>query len=342
MAMAVASSDFMGQVLQVYVSDIGVFFVQATGARVVLPMPGVGRGRGQGGRGGPIKTFVPQAPGLTTAVTPEWMKKKTPTHSTPEEASSSTVNPFADSSPAAPAESAAAESLDTPVEADSAVPTHNEQLANPGASVLDAPVDNPSADRTATVTDPRLESQEPAGQSQMNDAFGGSSLDDAFGGGNGSSGSGGLGRDPLADAFGGGDAGTSGGGLAGDDTFGSGHDAPLDAFGGDFGLDNFAGSGLDDTFGGALASAGQVMLPFSHTHVTLSVMVVTVLWWSDNENKNHTDDKTTRSNSRFYRYMKCIEMYKPSQNSHQVQMLLCMQVPNCFCHAWLLMMSQVI
>lgn len=267
-------------------SDDVLFFVQAAGASVVLPFPGIGRGRGQGGRGGAIKTFVPQAPGSTTAVTPEWMKKKSPT----SEEASSIVNPFADSSPAAPAESAAADSPATPMEAESAAQTHIDESANPGTSVVHTPVEDPSADRTATP----MESQESTSRSPMDDAFGGSPLDAAFGGGNGNSGSGYLGSDPLADAFGGGDAGTSGGGLAEDDafgnggvgisggglddTFGSGDVGSLDAFdggsggnsggldafggggGGGYGLDDFTGSGLDDTFGGALASGaiGQV------------------------------------------------------------------------------------
>ena len=270
--------------------------VQAAG--VVLPIPGIGRGRGQGGRGGPIKTFVPQAPGSSAAVTPEWMKKKTPTGSTSEEASTSTVNPFADSSLASPAESAAAESLPTPMEAELVVPTQLDQSADQGIFVAPTPAENPSAVLTVTPTDAPLESQESTGQSLMDDAFGGSAMDAAFSGGNGSSGGGGLGGDPLADAFGGGGTGTSGGGLAEDDAFGSGlattsgdgldgafgggNDGQLDAFGGGgggndggpdafggggggYGLDDFAGPGLDDTFGGALASGaiGQVMLPQS-------------------------------------------------------------------------------
>ena len=279
-------------------SDVIVFLMQATGASVVLPIPGIGRGRGQGGRGGPIKTFVPQAPGSTTAVTPEWMKKKTPTGSTSEEASSSTANPFANSSPAAPAESAAAELLATPMDAESALPTQGFQSADQGTSVMSTPAEDSSADPTPTPTDTLMES---TGQSPMDDAFGASALDTAFGGGNGSSGGlggDGLGSDPLADAFGSGSAGTSGGGLVEDDafggglasssgggmddTFGGGNDGQLDAFGGGsgsttsgidafsggYGLDAFGGSGLDDTFGSALASGaiGQVSLPLSNAY----------------------------------------------------------------------------
>ena len=279
-------------------SDVVVFLMQATGASVVLPIPGIGRGRGQGGRGGPIKTFVPQAPGSATAETPEWMKKKTPTGLTSEEASSSIVNPFAESSPAAAAESTAAESSATPMEADSSLPTQGVQSADQGTSVVSTPAEAPSVDPTATPTDTPMDSQDSTGQSPMDDATNGSALDTTLGGGNGSSGSGGLGRDPLADAFGGGGAGTSGGGLAEDDAFGSGLDdtfggglddtfgggnggqldafgggsgsttGGVDAFGGGYGLDAFGGSGLDDTFGGALASGaiGQVSCPLANAH----------------------------------------------------------------------------
>ena len=272
--------------------------LQAPGSTpsVILPVPGVGRGRGQGGRGGPIRTFVPQGPSSAAAAVPAWMTKKASGASPSEETSTSTAaNPFASSSAppiladplasspavfspvvpdtdlsATPADTAADElviqsTAESDLTAAPAVPSQNDDSAAKATPSLFTPAVDPNSDTPLGPLLTLMETQESTGQSPPDDAFAGGISNTTTGGGNGSASGGRLddtfGNDPLADAFGGGHESTSDG-LQ--DAFGGGGGG-LDAFGGGngggSGLDDYGGSGLDDTFGGALAAGdiGQVI-----------------------------------------------------------------------------------